>query len=195
MSFPNKGDITIPINLDGSEHKKVCRKPQLTKLYQKKQIQIYTDGSCNNRPESRKGGWGAVMIFNGQNLRLQGREENTSSNRMEMTAITSSLRKLSKSKLHVDVVTVYADSQYAINIFSGNWQASSNMDLLNDFITIKNTLAEKGTKIIFQWVRGHAGNEYNELADRLANYKMPLQQKEETCPTNTLITSNYTKPS
>lgn len=155
-----------------------------------KKIEIYTDGSCNNAHGSRKGGWGAVMIFNGENIRISGRQEKTSSNRMEMTAIVASLNKLNQSKLRVDEVTVYADSQYAINIFNGTWRASSNIDLVEEFHRVNNALAIKGTKIIFRWVKGHSGNVYNELADHLANYKMPLQQKEETCPITTLTIQN-----
>jgi ribonuclease HI len=152
-----------------------------------KQITIYTDGSCNNKFDNRKGGWGVVMLFNGETITMSGREENTSSNRMEMTAILAALCRLNKSKLRVDEVLVRADSQYAINIFNGKWNASSNLDLLEDFKTVHNALLGKGTKVRFEWVRGHAGNQYNEMADQLANYKIT---KEVICPTTTLITSS-----
>lgn len=151
-----------------------------------KKIEIYTDGSCNNKPESRKGGWGVVMVFNGETITMFGRVDNTSSNRMEMTAIIAGLQKLNGSKLHVDEVDLYSDSQYSLNIFRGKWNASINLDLVEQYEEVKKSLLAKGTKIRLHWVRGHAGNQYNEMADQLANYK--TQQEEQECPKTITLT-------
>jgi len=148
-----------------------------------KTITIYTDGSCNNTGDKR-GGWGAVMIFNGQEIKLSGREDNTTNNRMEMKGILDALKRLTKSKLKVDEVLIYSDSKYAISIFDGTNRASKNRDLLQEFHNYKLALIERGTQIRFQWVKGHAGDKYNEMADQLANCNTIITS-EVKCPVTT----------
>jgi len=140
-----------------------------------KKIEIYTDGSCNNNG-NKNGGWGVVILYRGEIIKLSGRQTNTTSNRMEMMAMLVALTKVNKSKLSVDEVIIRSDSQYAIKIFNGSWKASSNVDLLDEFNQLHVDLNNKGTTIKFEWVKGHAGDTYNEMADQLANCN--IQQEE-----------------
>ena len=47
-------------------------------------IKIYTDGACSGNPG--KGGWAAIIQINKKQLTLSGGENNTTNNRMELTA-------------------------------------------------------------------------------------------------------------
>ena len=49
-----------------------------------KQVEIFTDGACSGNPGP--GGWGAVLRFGSAEKELCGGEENTTNNRMELSA-------------------------------------------------------------------------------------------------------------
>ena len=132
---------------------------------------IYTDGACSGNPGP--GGWGAIIIDEKKNLiNLSGKEKSTTNNRMELTAPIMALKKIKKSS----EIVIYTDSTYlknGITILIKNWEKNGwksankkpvkNKDL---WVTL-NKAAEK--KLIFwKWVKAHAGNKYNELADKLA---------------------------
>ena len=50
-----------------------------------KKLNIYTDGACSGNPG--KGGWGAVLVYNGIEKEISGAEMHTTNNRMELTAV------------------------------------------------------------------------------------------------------------
>ena len=53
---------------------------------------IYTDGACSGNPGP--GGWGAVIFDQEKNqINISGKEENTTNNRMELTAPIMALQK------------------------------------------------------------------------------------------------------
>ena len=70
-----------------------------------KKVEIYTDGACSGNPG--KGGWGAVLVYNGTEKEISGAEYNTTNNRMELTADIQALKAL---KLPCEV-TVTTDSK------------------------------------------------------------------------------------
>lgn len=133
-------------------------------------VQIYTDGSCNNATHN-SGGYGIVMISeDGVRHWCGGSYVNTTSARMEILAI---LRALEKCNAGDDII-VYSDNQYAVNTLAKGWifkwqqqnfRARKNCDLWKKFMIEYNRL---GGKVELRWVRGHAGDEYNEMADALA---------------------------
>ena len=49
-----------------------------------KKVEVYTDGACRGNPG--RGGWGAVLVYNGREKELSGGEAETTNNRMELTA-------------------------------------------------------------------------------------------------------------
>ena len=90
---------------------------------------------------------------------------------MELLAILEGLKKL--SELNIDCVTVYSDSQYAINGIS-SWVYSWLRDdpkleyRRNGKIWLELVKKKKEFKNIrFQWVKGHSGHKWNELCDSL----------------------------
>tara|TARA_B100001079_G_C16318091_1_gene473374 strand:+ start:233 stop:661 length:429 start_codon:yes stop_codon:yes gene_type:complete len=120
-------------------------------------IVIYTDGACLGNPGP--GGWGAVIFENGKKQQLHGAEENTTNNRMEITAVLEALRTIPRN---VDV-RIFSDSTYVINTMTKNWKRKKNQDLwpqLDNEVEARN--------VEWEWVKGHSGDRFNEEADQLA---------------------------
>ena len=72
-------------------------------------IQMYTDGACRGNPG--KGGWGALLRYNGTEKTLHGGEPHTTNNRMELMAVIEGLRALKKTGCDVHV---FSDSKYVL---------------------------------------------------------------------------------
>ncbi len=120
-------------------------------------IQIYTDGACLGNPGP--GGWGAVIIEDGIILDLNGADESTTNNRMEMLAVIRGLAAVPKSAQ----VTVFSDSQYVVNTMTRGWKRKANLDLWERL-----DAEVAAHRVEWRWVRGHAGDPLNEEADSLA---------------------------
>lgn len=133
-------------------------------------ISIYTDGACRGNPGP--GGWGALLIYNDHKKKLSGAQENTTNNRMELTAPIKALATL---KQDCDV-TITTDSQYVKNGITkwihnwkkNGWKTVSKKVVKN--IDLWQALDEQIAKhrVHWKWVRGHIGHPENELADELA---------------------------
>ena len=134
-------------------------------------ITIYTDGACSGTPGI--GGWGAIILEkNKEDIFLNGGSDNTTNNRMELTAAIEALKYFEDQQ----TITIITDSKYVkdgIQSWIQNWKKNGwktatkkpvkNKELwveLDDLITKHN--------ITWEWVKGHAGNTYNEKADYLA---------------------------
>ena len=132
---------------------------------------IYTDGACSGNPGP--GGWGAV-IFDEQKEQydISGKEKNTTNNRMELVAPIMALKKI-KSKSDV---TIFTDSIYVKNGITewikkwkkNDWNNSNKKPVKNKDLWVTLNKATEKKLIFWKWVKAHAGNKYNELADKLA---------------------------
>jgi len=128
----------------------------------KKEIVIYTDGSCS--PNPGKGGWGYIAVFSDHDIYGSGSEKHTTNNLMEMTAVIEALKEF-RRYTHF---TIYSDSKYVINCASGVWKRKANLRLWEQYDKYA-----KGKSISFTWVKGHSGDHYNELVDKLSTeYKI-----------------------
>ena len=133
------------------------------------EIVIYTDGACD--PNPGRGGWGAIIVQDGRERILKGREAASTNNRMELTAALQALKAVPSGK----PVTLYTDSQYlkkGVEEWLPNWIARGwrrkGGALAN--VELWQQLANEITNhpITWKWVRGHNGNIYNERVDRIA---------------------------
>jgi ribonuclease HI len=141
-------------------------------------LRIFTDGGCSGNPGP--GGWAFVMVlrtFQGEQVVNEGRgaERNTTNNRMELLAVISALKALKAAGDLPRQVEVCTDSQYVqkgmtnwMYKWKGNaWRTSDKTPVKNqDLWKELDALASELT-INWKWIKGHAGNEWNERCDRM----------------------------
>lgn len=151
-------------------------------------IDIYTDGACKgNQFKYANGGWAAVILENGWDKPLKiisGCAKDTTNNRMELMAciigLDYTLKNLKdlKNLKNIDSITIFSDSAYIVNCFKQKWhinwvkngwknakrQPIKNKDLWLKLLKIYND----NPIIKFIHVKGHAGNKFNEMADKRA---------------------------
>ena len=136
-----------------------------------KTVTIYTDGACSGNPGP--GGWGAILEYMGHEKELSGGEQNTTNNRMELTAVIKALQALKEPC----TVELYSDSKYVLDALQKGWAVSwrkkgwiksdkkpaLNPDLWETLLN----LVEKHD-VRYHWVKGHAANPKNNRCDELA---------------------------
>ena len=136
-------------------------------------VKVYTDGACSGNPG--KGGWAAIILEGNNQSSISGSENNTTNNRMELMAPIMALKKI---KAHSEI-TIYTDSKYVKDGITGwikkwklnNWVSASKKPVKNKDLWIKlDNLCQKH-KVIWKWVKAHAGNKMNDLVDKLAVLK------------------------
>ena len=131
------------------------------------QVTVYTDGGASGNPGP--GGYGIVMLSGKHRKEINGGFRLTTNNRMELLAVIIALETL---KFEGTDVTIYSDSKYVVDAVTKGWvfnwvkknfKDKKNTDLWKRFLNIY-----PKHEVKFVWVKGHAGNELNEVADRLA---------------------------
>ena len=141
-------------------------------------ITIHTDGSCHGNPGP--GGWAAIIeILDWKNTTLRGGAPETTNNRMELTAAIEGLRALAQILgASEDPVVLRSDSKYLCDAFNQDWILNwkcngwrtakkgpvKNRDLWEELEALT-----RGKQITWSWVKGHNGDYFNELCDRIAN--------------------------
>ena len=133
-------------------------------------IKIYTDGACSGNPG--KGGWGALIQENDSETKLSGSELNTTNNRMELTAVIKALEHYDKAR----EIEVFTDSKYVMqgitewikNWKNNHWKTSQKKDVKNKDLWVLLDIVSAKHDIKWSWVKGHAGDYGNEIADKLA---------------------------
>ena len=143
-------------------------------------LEIYTDGACSGNPGP--GGWGALLIFKNNRKEIFGHNTNTTNNQMELQAAISALRSLKKPcriKLYTDSKYVQKGvTEWIHNWAKNNWRKSDNKPVKN--VELWKILQQEIEKhdIIWHWVKGHANDKGNNIADGLAVEGRELARKE-----------------
>ena len=119
-------------------------------------VLVYVDGSCLGNPGP--GGWAAVLQCGEREKELVGGEDQTTNNRMELTAVIEGLKAL-KRRCQVTVVT---DSQYVATLLNGG-RAKANLDLVQQLRQLM-----QQHEVTVEQVQAHSGHPLNERCDRLA---------------------------
>lgn len=148
---------------------------------QKDNIIIYTDGGCRGNPGI--GAWGAILLSEKHNLRLEigESEEHTTNNKMEMQAAIKALERLK----HSHNIKLYSDSAYLVNgmnswIYSwqkNNWIKSDKKPVENKDYWLKLIELSKKHSIEFIKVKGHSSNKENNRTDEIVNILMDEHTK------------------
>ena len=137
-----------------------------------KTVNIYTDGACRGNPGL--GGWGALIEYENTRKEYFGGKILTTNNQMELLAAIEGLKALKEPC----IVNLTTDSKYVmqgITLWIDNWKKNNwknskkeivkNVDLWKEL----SSFVETHQNVSYEWVKGHAGHEGNEHADRLAN--------------------------
>ena len=152
-------------------------------------MNLYFDNAATSRPKPTcvgdamahallhagnpgRGGWGAILVYEGREKELSGGEKSTTNNRMELTAAIEGLRAIK----YPCEVTLTSDSKYLVDAFNEGWvegwrthswkrgrEELKNPDLWQQLYA----LTQKH-RVTFVWVKGHNGHDYNERCDALA---------------------------
>ena len=134
-------------------------------------IKVFTDGACSVNPGI--GGWGVVILINDSDpIFLKGGEIQTTNNRMELTATIKALKYFKEHQL----ITLITDSKYVkdgikswiANWKKNGWRTTSKKPVKNKELWVELDSQIAKHNITWKWVKGHAGDRYNEKADFLA---------------------------
>ena len=134
-------------------------------------IKVFTDGACSGNPGI--GGWGVVILINDSDpIFLKGGEIQTTNNRMELTATIKALKYFKEHQL----ITLITDSKYVkdgieswiANWKKNGWRTTSKKPVKNKELWVELDSQIAKHNITWKWVKGHAGDRYNEKADFLA---------------------------
>jgi len=135
-------------------------------------VELYTDGACSGNPGP--GGWAFLLRHprSGKAVERSGGEDETTNNRMELTAVIEGLGALTRAS----VVDLYSDSQYVLKGLNEwmpgwkkkGWRTASKQPVKNVDLWKRLDELKDGHEIRFHWVKGHAGHPENERVDELA---------------------------
>ncbi len=133
-------------------------------------IEVYTDGACLGNPGP--GGWGVLIIEDGNRRELDGGESDTTNNRMEMLAAIRALEATPKGAR----IVLHTDSQYVKNGITSwikgwkrnGWKNASKQPVKNKDLWEELDALAAERNVDWRWVKGHAGHVENERVDELA---------------------------
>jgi ribonuclease HI len=131
---------------------------------------VHTDGACAGNPGP--GGYCAILRYGTHEKVLQGGASLTTNNRMELRAAIAALQALTRPC----VVELHTDSEYLKKGVTewmprwlrNGWRTSDKQPVKNQDLWRALNTALKPHRVAWHWVKGHAGDEFNERADQLA---------------------------
>lgn len=125
---------------------------------------IFTDGAYSSSRD--QGGVGIVILKDGKEvLHYSNMYRKTTNNQMELGAIIIALRMI---KGEIDSLTIYSDSQYCIGCAVQGWKRKKNKEMWKEFDKQYERVKKLCPDIQFIHVKGHDGDKYNEIVDKLA---------------------------
>ena len=134
-------------------------------------IRIYTDGACRGNPGP--GGWGALILKGNEEIKLNGGQNDTTNNQMELTAVIKALDFFSESS----ELEIFTDSKYVMDGITeyikkwkvNGWKTASKKPVKNSDLWKQLDDLSTHHSIKWNWVKGHSGHRENDIADELAN--------------------------
>ena len=148
------------------------------------EIVIYTDGGCHGNPGP--GGWGIVVIADGVAKQLSGGEAHTTNNRMELMAAINALAVIKNTAgFAARPITLNIDSQYVKNGITNwikgwkakGWKTADKKPVKNQDLWVQLDELNSQLQVNWNWVKGHAGIEYNEVCDQLCQDEIAKFEK------------------
>lgn len=153
---------------------------------------LYTDGSALGHSPNYIGGWGLVVVNQGNEemVSLSGAKFPSTNNEMELTALLRALEwSIERQVLEpTSIFNIYTDSAYSLNSITkwmygwaqNGWLNSKgdpvkNQELIESFYSLMSFPLEG---VNFIKVKGHSGHEYNDIADVLATTASKARKEE-----------------
>lgn len=139
-------------------------------------IEIYTDGSCHT--QQCVGAWASVILYHNNKITLSGSELDTTHNRMEILAVTNSIKHVIEHYPLIKEIKIISDSQYVIGLIdrekkfiANNYKTKAgadirNVDLVKELLSILKTKKVEFTKIKAHQKPSEA-SKYNIEVDKL----------------------------
>jgi ribonuclease HI len=128
-------------------------------------IEIYIDGSSKGNPGP---GGAGIVLTDASTQKILGTLGiplgYVTNNQAEFLALKHALLELQRRGLSEHLNKILTDSQLVVGIFSQSWRARANLELVMEI----RDLLKEFPQLTFAYVRGHNGNQGNELADSLA---------------------------
>jgi ribonuclease HI len=149
------------------------------------QIEVWTDGGCLGNPGP--GAWAFVMRSEKGSLERSGYEEQTTNNRMEITAVKEAiLAYLAEKEWRGRPLSIRTDSQYVqkgitewIKTWARNgWKTTAKKPVKNQDLWASLWELSKELPVQWVWVQGHAGDALNERCDQLVQERISRERKQ-----------------
>jgi ribonuclease HI len=149
------------------------------------QIEVWTDGGCLGNPGP--GAWAFVLRSEKGALERSGYEEQTTNNRMEITAVKEAiLAYLAEKEWHGRPLSIRTDSQYVqkgitewIKAWARNgWKTTAKKPVKNQDLWVSLWELSKELPVQWVWVQGHAGDPMNERCDQLVQERISRERKQ-----------------
>ena len=133
-------------------------------------VEIFTDGACSGNPGP--GGWGAILRFGTVEKELNGSEEQTTNNRMELMAAIRAIEAVKRPcEIHLHTDSEYLRQGITTWIHSWKkrgWKTADKKPVKNVDLWQRLEAAIGTHDVKWHWVKGHSGHAENERADELA---------------------------
>ena len=135
------------------------------------EIEVFTDGSATTSDKS--GGWAYCIVVDGKiQEKNSGHMISATNNDAELMAALMGLNSVHNMIIGVNMgsdsynLTLCSDSQIILGWISGTsrFNQTAKMDKYREILKLRSIL-----KINTKWIKGHSGNEFNELCDKMAN--------------------------
>lgn len=162
-----------------------------------KLIEVYTDGAVSGNPGGPGGAAAIVIDYLTKETYIEGRfSKETTNQRAELCGIILGLNTILDTHtiitddLYFTTIKIYSDSAYCVRAFKEGWlekwqrngwinsakKPVANKELWERILQLKSLIEQCGGSIIFNKVKGHSDNKYNNLADEIAVYCKKRQQ-------------------
>ena len=146
-------------------------------------VRIFTDGACSGNPGP--GGWAAAIASEKGIDKISGGKELTTNNEMELSAVVEALELYIDKYIAnvVDIIEIHSDSAYVVNAINQEWinqwkankwitttkgKPVKNCELWKRLDSVISDLNWCRVVVKFVKVKGHSGNELNEMVDQVA---------------------------
>ena len=151
---------------------------------------VYTDGGSRNHANKKgehvkkndKAAWAYLIKYQGSIISDTDGEYGSTNNRMEIMALKKALLDLKQRELQNEKILVVLDSKYVLDAITkrwlqswekNGWKTSAGTGVKNKELWMEiSRLLPEFPNLDYQWTKGHANDEGNNLVDELLNKTM-----------------------